>query len=73
MNPWLRLFARIFDYWFFYLLLIISFSHISLFTNDLLAIEVIASLLLIPCLWIPFEAVLIRIFGTTPGKKIIWN
>lgn len=69
-RPWLRLFARLFDYCFFYLVVIISLSCTPFFIEDFFEIGVIALLFLMPCLWIPFEAVLIKTFGTTPGKKL---
>jgi len=62
---WNRLFARCFDYGLFYLLAIFT-SLVSPIEFELASQLLFA--LLVPLFWAPIEALLIRFWGTTPGK-----
>ncbi len=68
--PWKRLFARLFDYSFFYLVVTTALYCTPFFLEDFLEIGIAALLILVPILFIPFEALLIKLFSTTPGKKL---
>jgi len=66
-KPLTRFLARIIDYSLFYSLLVLPLFFASLFDHDLTHILAIVA---IPLLWVPLEALLLSLFGTTPGKAI---
>ncbi|HEY2809908.1 MAG TPA: RDD family protein [Rhabdochlamydiaceae bacterium] len=63
----LRLFARITDYCLFYACLAFSISCLPYFLGVYFYLGLICS---VPFLWIPFEALLLKRYGTTPGKSL---
>ena len=66
-NPWRRLFARGFDYW-FYFALWSSVSNLIMIRNmmDLAILNLVVAVVLMLIL----EPILLTIFGTTPGKAL---
>jgi hypothetical protein len=62
-NPWLRFIARFFDYsWFFFLLSFFPKTAAAPF-GRLIPLEFFA--------WIPVEAALLALWGSTPGKWLL--
>jgi len=62
-----RFLARLFDYGLFY--------FVTIFISLVLPLEVDSQLfalwaLVAPLVWMPFEMVLLKLFGSTPGKKL---
>lgn len=66
-KPLTRFLARFLDYSIFYTVLILPLFFGSLFNSDLTHLLAILS---IPALWVPIEALLISLLGTTPGKAL---
>ena len=67
-NPWLRFLARFFDYALF-IFLMVSVRYIL---NGKIALPLDQSFIPIPFFaWIPVEALLLSVWGTTPGKFLL--
>ncbi len=66
-KPLSRFLARFLDYSLFYSLFILPLFFTSLLDNDFIHALCI---ILVPLFWIPLEALLISLFGTTPGKAL---
>lgn len=68
VRPWLRFFARQFDYLAFGF---VSVIVISLLTPAVLDLPEMALTPILALLWIPFEAAFVSIFAATPGKWLL--
>ena len=67
-RPFTRFLARALDYSFLYCFFILPLFFSSLLDHDLLHLVCI---FLVPLFWVPFEAIFISLFGTTPGKALL--
>ncbi|MCH9613739.1 MAG: hypothetical protein SP1CHLAM54_07480 [Chlamydiia bacterium] len=67
-RPFLRAFARLFDYVFFYIVMSFAFFVSPVIVPDVLHL---CFGLLLPMLWVPVEALMLSLFGTTPGKALL--
>ena len=66
-RPFARCLARALDYSFFYAFFILPLFFTSLLDDDIVHLICVV---LVPLLWIPFEALLLAFLGTTPGKAL---
>ncbi len=62
-----RCMAKVFDYALFYVVLSFGSFFLPVYIEDLYYLYFALS---VPLLWIPMEALLFSLWGTTPGKKI---
>lgn len=67
-RPFLRAFARLFDYTLFYIITSFAFFISPVMIPDVLHL---CFGLLLPMLWVPIEALCLSLFGTTPGKALL--
>lgn len=62
-----RALAKLLDYLFFYWCLVLPFFFTEVFSSDLFHL---LSISLVPTLFVPIEALLLTMLGTTPGKAL---
>ncbi|HPE84667.1 MAG TPA: RDD family protein, partial [Chlamydiales bacterium] len=68
MSYFKRLLAKFFDYALLYSVLYLIGSKLDIVRNNVL---ITALVLIVPILWVMFETLFLKIFGTTPGKALL--